>query len=60
MYTFIEIELIFKRCQSCEEIECAREAFSKVIKDEGLPNKKIFFMRREARIRKLEIERFKK
>lgn len=59
MYTFLEIEVIFKKCYSDLEIKRVRETFALVFQDKGISNQKLFFIRKQSRIRKIEIQKNK-
>jgi uncharacterized protein YjbK len=56
MYSFIEIEIIFKNCLSLDELNRVNEAFASVIEDRDISNLKIFFIRKKRRLRLREIE----
>lgn len=56
MYSFIEIETIFRNCLSVDELTRVNEAFTTVIEDRDISNLKIFFIRKKRRLRLREIE----
>lgn len=56
MYSFIEIETIFRNCLSIDELTRVNEAFTAVIEDRDISNLKIFFIRKKRRLRLREIE----
>jgi hypothetical protein len=56
MYTYIEINSIFSCCNSIKELQHIKEAFSLLIKDGDVSNKKIFFIRKKERLKKMELE----
>ena len=51
MYTFLEIELVFSNCFSFNECSKARFLFGQVFKDGQLSSKKLFYVRKQERIR---------
>lgn len=57
MYTFQEIDLIFKNCLSPEECQQARTAFTMVFEDRGLCSRKLFFIRKQQRIRTQQLKK---
>jgi len=57
MYSFIEIERLFKDCRSFEEVRQARKSLSMVHEDGDLSNKKLFFARKQQRLRLRELEK---
>ena len=57
MYSFIEIERLFHDCRSFEEVRTARQAFTILHQDGDLSNTKLFFVRKQQRIRLLELEK---
>ena len=57
MYSFIEIETIFRNCLSVDELTRVNEAFTTVIEDRDISNLKIFFIRKKRRLRLREIEK---
>lgn len=57
MYSFIEIETIFRNCHSIDELTRVNEAFTAVIEDRDISNLKIFFIRKKRRLRLREIEK---
>ena len=57
MYSFIEIETIFRNCLSIDELTRVNEAFTAVIEDRDISNLKIFFIRKKRRLRLQEIEK---
>jgi hypothetical protein len=59
MYSFIEIDAIFSNCVSREELNRVQKAFTMVIEEHCLSNKKIFFIRKKARLRLCELEKLK-
>ena len=56
MYSFIEIETIYRNCLSVDELNRVNEAFATVIIDRDISNLKIFFIRKIRRLRLREIE----
>ena len=58
MYTFLEIKIIFENCCTELEIKRVREAFALVFQDKGISNQKLFFIRKQSRIRKIEIHKY--
>jgi hypothetical protein len=56
MYSFVEIDLIFKNCLNKEECYQARKAFAMVFEDQDLNTKKIFFIRKKQRIRENQLK----
>lgn len=57
MYSFTEIEMIFKNSASQEECLRARAAFAMVFDDKDISNRKLFFVRKKQRAR---MKHFKK
>lgn len=57
MYSFIEIERLFQDCRSFQEVRQARQAFATIHQDGDLSNTKLFFVRKQQRIRLLELEK---
>ena len=57
MYSFIEIERLFKDCRSFQEVRQARQAFATIHQDGDLSSTKLFFVRKQQRIRLQELEK---
>jgi hypothetical protein len=51
MYSFIEIGRLFQDCRSFEEVRLARQAFAIIHQDGDLSNTKLFFVRKQQRLR---------
>ena len=56
MYSFIEIERLFQDCRSFQEVRQARQAFATIHQDGDLSNTKLFFVRKQQRLRLRELE----
>jgi hypothetical protein len=57
MYSFIEIERLFQDCRSFQEVRKARQAFAIIHEDGDLSNRKLFFVRKQQRLRVRELEK---
>jgi hypothetical protein len=57
MYSFIEIERLFQDCRSFQEIRQARQAFATIHQDGDLSNTKLFFVRKQQRLRLRDLEK---